>query len=436
MSILQLNPQDFIKFLKQNKIQKFYFIYDRVNKKLIASNPFLQDIADYLNKDQQDFMQHEGMFFQLNSEYDILHGAFIHKTNRGQASGGLRYWQYTTMEDFFRDGMRLSKGMTRKNALANLWWGGGKGIMVHNPQHDKTDENLRKSIYQDYGKFISSIKGCYVTAEDVGTCEQDMAEIFKQTRFTTCIPTELGGSGNPSSATALGVIKGMQAGLNFLNLGDITGKTIVIQGMGHVAEPMIGYLFARKAAKVIAADINATLVTKVKQKYTDYNFDARLVDINDKSILFEECDILAPCATGAILNKETIAKLNTKIICGAANNQLENSQADGQRIKDKGIIYVPDFLVNRMGIVKCAGEQSGYIDNDPLFNQHLNKDYEFGVYQTALKVLKQAYESNKTSAEVAIKIADELSQHSHPINGHRGIEIIKSLKNNDWEIST
>ncbi|HFC31015.1 MAG TPA: Glu/Leu/Phe/Val dehydrogenase, partial [Oceanospirillales bacterium] len=370
-SLLQLSPVAFVQFLKQNNIKRFYLVYDKNLEKVITSNPKLQEIADFINNDKRDFMQHEGMFFEVNADFDILQSAFIHKTNRGQASGGLRFWKYQSLEDLLRDGMRLSKGMTRKNALANLWWGGGKGILADNPAIDKKDKNIRAKIYQAYGRFITSIKGCYITAEDVGTCEEDMGNVFAHTRFTTCIPASVGGSGNPSSATALGVVHGMEAALNFLEMGSLTGKTVVVQGMGHVAEPMMGYLFARNVKKVIAVDINQDLINVVKEKYKDENLDARLVDIKDNSILFEECDILAPCATGAILNAESIPQIKAKIICGAANNQLKDSQVDGQLIADRGITYVPDFLVNRMGIVNCADEQSGYIDDDPYFYRHL-----------------------------------------------------------------
>jgi glutamate dehydrogenase/leucine dehydrogenase len=407
-------------------------VYDKSTDKVNVSNPLIQELADFINSDKRDFMQHEGMLFQVNEKYDVLFGAFIHKTNRGQASGGLRFWHYANMEDFLRDGMRLSKGMTRKNALANLWWGGGKGIMVHNPTHDKNDPKMREELYKDYGRFVSSIKGCYITAEDVGTCEKDMGNVFSQTRFTTCIPASVGGSGNPSAATALGVVHGMEAALKFLDKGSLEGKTIAIQGMGHVAEPMMGYLFERNVAKVIAADINQELINQVNAKYADKNLQARLVDIKDNSILFEECDILAPCATGAILNDESIPKIKAKIICGASNNQLKDSHTHGQAIADRGITYVPDFLVNRMGIVNCADEQSGYIDNDPYFYRHLDQDYEHSVFQTALRVLSESQKSDQTTADVAIKMADELALENNPIYGHRGEKIIESIVNNDW----
>lgn len=433
ISLVLQNPQEFISFLQQNNIKRFSLVYDELTNQVNVSDTKLQALADFINADKRDFMQHEGMLFQVSEKHDVLFGAFIHKTNRGQASGGLRYWHYATMEDFIRDGMRLSKGMTRKNALANLWWGGGKGIMVHNPSNDKNDKQMREELYKDYGRFITSINGCYITAEDVGTCEEDMGNIFTQTRFTTCIPASVGGSGNPSSATALGVVHGMEAALKYLDMGNLEGKTVAVQGMGHVAEPMMGYMFERNVAKIIAVDIHQDLIDAVKEKYKNENLEARLVDIKDSSILFEECDILAPCATGAILNCETIPQINAKIICGASNNQLKHSVIDGQAVADRNITYVPDFLVNRMGIVNCADEQSGYIDDDPYFYRHLDQDFEFSVFQTALRVLEESKKSNLPPADVAIKLADVLAEENNPIYGHRGEKIIASLMNNNWQ---
>ena len=408
--LLTMKPSRFIDFLKANSINRFYFIYDEENSKLVASHQVLQSIADTITNNSPDFTKHEGMFFQLSDEYDVLMSAFVHKTNRGQAAGGLRFWQYQNMDDFFADGMRLAQGMTRKNALANLWWGGGKGIMIHNQDLDKNNPEYRKSIYRNYGRFISSLNGCYVTAEDVGTCEADMANIFSQTRFTTCIPSSFGGSGNPSAATALGVVCGMEAAIEFLNLGTLKNKTVAIQGMGNVAEPMMSYLFERGVKQIIAADINPELVKKVQNKYSNQNLHARLVDIGDNSILFEDCDILAPCATGAIINQQTIPKIQAKIICGAANNQLLSSESDSLLLKEQGITYVPDFLVNRMGIVNCADEQAGYVQNDSFFERHLQKDYEFSIYQTTLRVFKQSALNNATPAAIAIQLSDELAE--------------------------
>ena len=213
-SLLKLIPNDFIKYLKKEKISRFYFVFDKKSKKVKSSHSALNEITQFLENDKRDFEEHEGLFIQLSSKYDILLGAFIHRTNRGQAAGGVRYWSYDNIEKYLRDGMRLAKGMTHKNALAGLWWGGGKGVMAHNPNVDRNAQVVREYLYKEYGKFMTSIKGCYVTAEDVGTSVEDMANIYSSTRFTSCIPHSVGGSGNPSIPTARGVIAGMEAAMH------------------------------------------------------------------------------------------------------------------------------------------------------------------------------------------------------------------------------
>jgi len=223
---LKMPLTEFIGFLKREKIYRFYFVYDKDNRIVKASHTVLNEIAQFIENDKRDFEEHEGVFIQLDLQYDVLHGAFIHRTNRGQAAGGVRYWSYDNIENYLRDGMRLAKGMTHKNALAGLWWGGGKGVMSHNPNLDKNDPSVRKCLYKEYGEFITSIRGCYVTAEDVGTSVEDMGNIFTNTRFTTCIPHSVGGSGNPSIPTARGVIAGMEAATNYLHGENLEGKTI------------------------------------------------------------------------------------------------------------------------------------------------------------------------------------------------------------------
>ncbi|MFQ5866210.1 MAG: Glu/Leu/Phe/Val dehydrogenase [bacterium] len=431
-NLLNLHPQEFVQFLKEQHIARFFFVYDQKRNVLTSSHAQLQPIAEFLQVDQRDFMQHEGLFFQISQQYDTLQGAFIHRTNRGQAAGGVRYWQYHTVEDYLRDGLRLSKGMTRKNALAGLWWGGGKGVMAHNPAVDKYDPNVRAAIYREYGALITSIQGCYVTAEDVGTNVDDMANVFSQTRFTTCIPQALGGSGNPSIPTARGVVCGMEAALEFINDDTLQGKTIAVQGIGNVGGPLIRFLFEKHVKKVIACDINPERVKQLRSELSDNNLEASVVELGDNSIFEVECDILAPCATGAILNPKTIPQIKAKIVCGAANNQLEDAERDDRLLHEKGIIYIPDFLTNRMGIVNCSNEQYGYVKDDPFIERHLSKDWPHSIYQTTLKVLQTSRESKEPPAKVAIRLADQLSLEMHPIFGHRGRQIIDSLVAERW----
>jgi glutamate dehydrogenase/leucine dehydrogenase len=433
--LLSLSPVEFISFLKKENIKKFYFVYDDIKKILIASHRSLQPISEYFSNDRRDFIEHEGWFCKLSDELDMLLGAFVHRTNRGQAAGGVRYWNYETIEDYFRDGLRLATGMTFKNALAGLWWGGGKGVVAHNPNYNKVDPEVRKTVYQEYGDFLSTLNGCYVTAEDVGTSVEDMANVFSKTRFTTCIPAKFGGSGNPSVPTAKGVICGMEAALKFLDGGTLEGKSVAIQGLGHVGEPLIKLLFENQVKKIIGTDINPFNISNVKEEFDGKNLECRLVDKDDLSIFSEECDIFSPNATGATLNQKSIPMLKAKIVCGAANNQLEATQRDGKLLFERGITYVPDFLTNRMGIVTCANEQYGYVNNDSLIEFHFKKDWEHSIYNRAMQVLSESKQTNKPTSEIALKIADRLSKEHHPIFGHRGKEIITSLVENDWHIN-
>jgi len=259
-----------------------------------------------------------------------------------------------------------------------------------------------------------------------------MANVFSRTRFTSCIPEAWGGSGNPSTPTARGVISGMEAALDFIGDPGLAGKTIAVQGMGNVSEPLIGFLFDKAVKKVIACDVFPQQVEKLKQKFSCYDLEARLIPSNDTDFYATECDIFSPNATGAVLNTSTIPRLQAKIICGAANNQLEDAERDDKLLLKSGIVYVPDFLTNRMGIVNAADEQFGFVNNDPLFEKHLSRDWEYSVYQTSLAVLQESRTTGEATAAIAMRRADELSLHDHPIFGHRGRQIIASLVEDRW----
>jgi glutamate dehydrogenase (NAD(P)+) len=436
-NLLAISPTEFVSWLKEQNIQRFHLALDQETGRMTASHPDLKPLADFVNADTRDFMGHEGLFFQISEKHDTLQGAFVHRTCRGQAAGGVRYWSYETLEDYLRDGMRLAKGMTRKNALAGLWWGGGKGVMAHNPHQKKTDPQLREDIYRDYGRLLSDLRGCYVTAEDVGTHVVDMANVFSTTRFTTCIPGNLGGSGNPSAPTARGVVSGMEAALEFAGLGTLDGKTVAVQGMGNVGAPLIGFLFEKGVARVVAADINQELADNLRsglQGHLKPNqaLETRIVEVGNHDILAEECDIVAPCATGAVLNPETIPGIKAAIVCGAANNQLEDADRDDNALSAAGIIYVPDFLTNRMGIVNCANEAYGYVNDDEFIERHLQREWEHSVFRATLRVLEEAKSGSLPPARTAMNLADELSLELHPLFGHRGVRIIASLVADKW----
>lgn len=432
MEIPSLSPADFCDLLAQEGIRRFYLVWDDEARGVRASHPVLEPLARLLEEDRRDFDRHEGVFVQVAPDTGVLQGAFVHRTCRGQGAGGTRFWRYDTVEGFLRDGLRLARGMTHKNALAGLWWGGGKGVMARGTGKDPADPTVRRRIYEEYGELMTRLNGCYVTAEDVGTSVEDMAAVFSRTRFTTCIPPILGGSGNPSVPTARGVVRGMEAALAHLGLGTLEGKTVAVQGLGHVGEPLIGFLRDKGVRRIVGSDIDPSRRDALAAKFPGLDLEVRIVERGDNSVLAEPADVVAPCATGAILSPRTIPTLQAPIVCGAANNQLEDPERDDLLLHERGILYMPDFLVNRMGIVNCADEQYGYVDPDPRIESHLGDDWDNSIFNLSLRVFAEAKRSQKTPARVALDLAEERSRELHPVWGHRGAAIIRSLVRNGW----
>ena len=440
--LLEMSPSEAARFLRSKGIKRFYVITDPLTAEVRASHPILSPVAETLGQDRRDFDRHEGIFCEVSAVADMIHGAFVHRTCRGQAQGGTRFWTYPTLMSFLRDGIRLSRGMTHKNALAGLWWGGGKGVMSRPTAEELNQQEIRGEIFNEYGRFISSIRGCYITAEDVGTATEDMDAIFSETRFITCIPKAKGGSGNPSAMTALGVIRGMEAALDHITGIDrsgqkpsfhsspLSGKHVVVQGAGHVGEVIID-LALRSGARVTATDISAQRLDQLRDQWHGRAVELICCAPDDLSPLSFDCDILCPAATGGALNPQTIPTIKAPIICGAANNQLEDPDRDGLALKEREILYLPDFLVNRMGIVNCANEQYGSVDDDPILAQHLDYDWPQSVYQTSQRVLKRSHEGAHPHY-AAVTLAEELSMELHPIWGHRGQGVINSLIKSGW----
>ncbi len=432
-ALMDFTLEEFINWLKQEEIKKAWWVYDFNSNSIISSHKQLEEMGNYFLANFKDFEQHEGIFIEIGSHSGLLQGAFIHNTNRGQAQGGTRLWYYDKVFDFFFDGIRLSRGMSYKNSLAGLWWGGGKGVIGTPMDCNVHEPNFRRQIFEDYGRFISSLKGCYITAEDVGTVTQDMDYIFSQTRYITCIPQEKGGSGNPSILTALGVLRGMEGALSALGLGTIEGKTVVVQGAGNVASYLIDELQRKKVGRIITCDIFDKTLEKAKDRFNRFNnIDYRKVDKDDLSILAERCDILAPCATGGVLNDQTIPGIKAKIICGAANNQLQDEIRHSHMLKERQIVYVPDFLTNRMGIVNCANEQYGYMADDPVYTRHLDYQWENSVYILTKKVVHESHTHQATTLDIALRLAREKAQELHPIWPDRSRQIIRSLMDHHW----
>jgi leucine dehydrogenase len=312
----------------------------------------------------------------------------IHDTTLGPALGGTRMWAYKTESDALYDVLRLSKSMTYKSAIAGLNLGGGKAVIIGDSRKDKSEALLRK-----FGRFIKNLNGEFITAEDVGTNPKDMEYIRMETQHVTGVPETIGGSGDPSPITALGVFMGIKACVKELYGNDsLTGKSVIVQGIGHVGENLVK-LLRDENAKVYASDINDERVGQIAKKY-----GAEAVSNN--SIFDIDADIYAPCALGATINTQTIGKLKCAIIAGSANNQLEDENVHGQMLLDKGILFAPDYVINAGGIINCYSELMG-------FSKKRTMQLTENIYEATRNVLKLSKAESISTIVAANKIAEK-----------------------------
>lgn len=432
MTALEQGPDEFRRTLQSLGRRRVAFVFDRATGTLQASDSDFSAMAREIASNARDFDGHEAIFLELCTETGAIFAAFLHKTVRGQGAGGVRHWSYSSVDEIISDGLRLSHGMGRKNALAGLWWGGGKGIIARPPGARPDDPGYRRAVYEGYGRFISSLHGAYVTAEDVGTRADDMAHIFRATRFVTCIPESMGGSGNPSPHTARGVICAMEAALDFANLGPLEGKRIAMQGTGNVGGYMIEQLLDAGVARIVAADISEARCGRLRERFLDTRLEVRTVEQNDLGIFSEPCDVLAPNALGGVLGPTTIPLLKARVVCGAANNQLLDERRDDKALSARGITYVPDFVANRMGIVNCANEHAGTLRNDPAIERHFDRAWTDSVHSVTRRILERARDAGTTPTAAANDLADDLGRRPHPIFGDRARQIIDRLIEDGW----
>ena len=290
---------------------------------------------------------YEEVHFVQDKESGLKAIIAIHDTTLGPALGGTRMWTYESEEAALVDALRLSRGMTYKNAAAGLNLGGGKTVLIGDPRKDKSEAKFRA-----FGRFIQGLNGRYITAEDVGTTVEDMDIIYEETDFVTGISPAFGSSGNPSPATAFGLYKGMKAAVKEA-FGDdsLEGRVVAVQGVGSVAYHLCRYLH-EEGAKIIATDIHKEAVKRVVEEFG-------ATAVNPEDIYSVECDVFSPCALGAIINDETIPKLKAKVIAGSANNQLKEDR-HGDMLYELGIVYAPDYVINAGGVINVADELYGY----------------------------------------------------------------------------
>jgi leucine dehydrogenase len=332
------------------------------------------------------FDKHEQIVF-CNDEATGLKAIIgIHNTTLGPALGGTRMWSYKNEEEALNDVLRLSRGMTYKAAITGLNLGGGKAVIIGDAKTLKTDALMRR-----FGEFVHSLGGKYITAEDVGMETRDMDIVREVTPYVTGISKEKGGAGNPSPITAYGVYMGMKAASKYkFGTENLAGKKILVQGIGHVGETIVD-LATKEGAEIIINDINKEQLESVSKKYgatIHHGLDIYGLDV----------DIYSPCALGATINDSTIDRIKAKVIAGAANNQLANEIKHGKLLREKGIAYAPDFLINAGGIINVYAELEGY-EKDEIKRKTEN------IYNTTLAIFKLSDEQNITTHQAAFNIA-------------------------------
>ena len=329
---------------------------------------------------------HEQIVYCSDKELGLKAIIGIHDTTLGPSIGGTRMWNYSTEEEGLKDVLRLSKAMSLKSSLAGLNAGGGKAVIIG-------DLKLKnQNFIKKYASFINDINGKYWTAQDVNISSQDMIWMKDVTPFVVGMPEEQGGLGDSSHPTAYGVYLGMKAASKFVYGTDsLEGKKIALQGIGKVGAKLIEYL-NKENANIYVSDINKEILKNITDKYKVSTF-------KNSELYSMELDIFSPCALGAILNSESIKKLKCKIVAGAANNQLEDDKIHDIELKEKNIIYVPDFLINAGGVISVYHEQIQDLSKEKVFGMTEN------IYSKVEDVLKLSSENDISTNISAMKIA-------------------------------
>lgn len=336
--------------------------------------------------DKVSQMGHEQVVFCHDADTGLKAIIGIHNTILGPALGGTRMWHYASEADALNDVLRLSRGMTFKNAIAGLNLGGGKAVIIGDARKHKTEALLRA-----FGKFINNLNGKYVTAEDVGMTAADMEHIAVETRHVCGMPETRGGLGDPSPFTAYGTYLSMKAAVKKRYGSDsLAGKKVAVQGVGHVGTYLIEYLLKENCI-VYASDFYEDRLAAIAAKY-------KIIPVGKEEIYDLDIDIYSPCALGATINDDTLRRLKCHIICGAANNQLADEKKHGDACMDKGILYAPDFLVNAGGVTNVYAEFIGT-------NKDWTKAKVETLYDQTYKVLDISLTEKRNAQEVAMEIA-------------------------------
>lgn len=352
--------------------------------------------------EQLNLHQHEQVVFCNDPHTGLKAIIAIHNTTLGPAAGGTRMWFYNSEAEALNDVLRLSRGMTYKNAVAGLNIGGGKAVIIGDARKHKSE-----ALFRAFGRFVDSLGGKYITAEDVGVSTQDIEFVAMETSFVAGKPKSLGGSGDPSPFTAYGVYIAMKASAKKVYGSEsLAGKKIAVQGVGHVGQNLVEHLI-KENAQVLISDIYEDRLQAIKNKFPQ-------VEVVDKDKLYDaEMDIYAPCALGATLNDDTLSRLKCKIVAGAANNQLADENRHADMCKQKGILYAPDFLINSGGIINVYCEIAM-----PVYNEQRAYEQTERIYQFTNDIIETAEKENINTHQAAVALA------------HRRMEAIAKLNAN------
>jgi leucine dehydrogenase len=351
-----------------------------INQSGLAQDPVISQMVQ---------MDHEQILFCQDRATGLRAIIAIHNTVLGPSLGGTRMWPYKTEMEALHDVLRLSRGMTYKSAISGLNLGGGKAVIIGDSRQHKSE-----ALFRRFGRFVDSLGGKYITAEDVGISTRDIEYVSMETDHVAGLPEYRGGGGDPSPVTAYGVYMGMKAASKQQSGNEsLVGKKVLVQGAGHVGQYLVD-LLVKEGAKVIISDIHDDKVAAIIAKHPS----VQAIAANE--VYEADMDIYSPCALGATVNDETLAKLRCGIIAGAANNQLANEQIHGISVRDKGILYAPDFLINAGGIINCYSEVIGY-------NREMAYSQTENIYNTTLDIFRKSADENIPTYLAANQMAEE-----------------------------
>jgi leucine dehydrogenase len=330
---------------------------------------------------------HEQVVFCRNDEVGLRAIIAIHDTTLGPALGGLRLYDYANEANALTDALRLSRGMTYKAAVAGLDLGGGKAVIMGDPSIKS------EALFRSFGRYVESLNGRYITAEDMNTTVEDMNAISRETEWVMGGGVYQGGLGDPSPVTAWGVFQGVRACLEVVyGSPDVEGRTIAIQGVGNVGYHLAKYAHER-GAKLLFTDISER---KLKRCIEEFGGSV----VEDDDYYGTECDVLAPCAIGGILNDRTIPKIRAPIIAGGANNQLHSEDRDGEMIAEAGLVYAPDYVINAGGLIHVYAELKGFPEEKAMSDASL-------IFDTVKRVINKAKAQGITTTEASNQVAEE-----------------------------